>query len=44
MLFCMRTTLNLDDKIMRLIKYYKQTGKLAEDWKLDRDKLKMYVE
>ncbi|MDP3640039.1 MAG: 30S ribosomal protein S15 [Nanoarchaeota archaeon] len=32
-----------DSKIMRLIKYYKRSGRLAEGWKLDRDKLKMYV-
>lgn len=31
-------------KIQRLIKYYKRAGRLAEDWKLDRDRLKMYVE
>jgi len=31
-------------KIRRLIKYYKQSGKMAADWKLDYDRLKMYLE
>jgi small subunit ribosomal protein S15 len=31
-------------KINRLLKYYKRTGKVAKDWKLDLDRLKMYVE
>lgn len=33
-----------DSKIRRLVKYYKNTKKLPEDWKLDMDKLKMYLE
>lgn len=31
-------------KIHRLTKYYKNTGRLASHWKLDTDKLKMYLE
>jgi small subunit ribosomal protein S15 len=31
-------------KIMRLIKYYKKTHVLPADWKLDMERLKMYVE
>ncbi|MFH1276717.1 MAG: 30S ribosomal protein S15 [Candidatus Woesearchaeota archaeon] len=31
-------------KIRRLTKYYKNTGKLPQDWKLDLDRLKMYLE
>lgn len=31
-------------KIRRLTKYYKATGKLAADWELDLDKLKLYLE
>jgi len=31
-------------KIRRLVKYYKKTKKLPEDWQLDMSKLKMYVE
>ena len=31
-------------KIRRLIKYYKRSGKLAKDWNLDMNRLKMYVE
>lgn len=31
-------------KINRLLKYYKRTGKVTKDWKLDLDRLKMYVE
>jgi len=31
-------------KIRRLIKYYKGSGKLTPEWKLDYDRLKMYLE
>jgi len=31
-------------KIRRLIKYYQRTKKLPEGWKLDMDRLKMYLE
>lgn len=31
-------------KINRLVKYYKGKGKLAKDWKYDRDKAKMLIE
>ena len=31
-------------KIRRLTKYYKHTGKLPQDWQLDMDRLKMYLE
>lgn len=31
-------------KINRLLKYYKRTGKVAADWKLDLKRLKMYSE
>jgi small subunit ribosomal protein S15 len=31
-------------KIRRLIKYYQRTGRLAPDWKLDYNRLKMYLE
>ena len=31
-------------KIRRLIRYYQRTGKLAPDWKLDMERLKMYFE
>jgi small subunit ribosomal protein S15 len=31
-------------KIRRLIKYYKQTKKLPADWKLDMNRLKIYLE
>ncbi len=33
-----------DSKIRRLVKYYKATKRLPEDWKLDQDRLKMYLE
>jgi len=33
-----------ESKIKRLIKYYKQTGKLAEDWKYQPDRIRMYLE
>lgn len=31
-------------KIKRLVKYYKITGKLTEDWKFDPERAKMFVE
>ena len=31
-------------KIMRLIKYYKKSKKLAADWKFNQSRLKMYIE
>ncbi len=33
-----------NSKILRLVKYYKRTGKLAQDWSFDQDRLKMYLE
>ena len=33
-----------NSKIRRLIKYYQRTGRLAPDWKLDYNRLKMYLE
>ena len=33
-----------DSKIRRLVKYYKSTEKLNPDWKLDTERLKMYLE
>jgi len=31
-------------KINRLVKYYKTTGKLPQDWKLQTEKISLYVE
>ncbi len=31
-------------KIRRLVKYYQKTKRLAPDWKLNMDRLKMYLE
>ncbi len=31
-------------KINRLVKYYRNTSRLPADWKLDQDRLKMYLE
>ncbi len=31
-------------KILRLVKYYKRTGKLAQDWSFNQERLKMYLE
>jgi len=28
----------------RLVKYYKKTSRLAEDWKFDPEKAKMFIE
>lgn len=33
-----------NSKIRRLTKYYKHTDKLPQDWQLDMDRLKMYLE
>ena len=33
-----------DSKIRRLVKYYKKSGTLAANWKLDKNRLKMYLE
>jgi small subunit ribosomal protein S15 len=33
-----------DSKIRRLVKYYKKTGRLPEDWKFHPERVKMYVE
>jgi len=33
-----------NSKILRLVKYYKRTGKLAQDWSFDQERLKMYLE
>lgn len=33
-----------NSKILRLVKYYKRTGKLAPDWSFDQERLKMYLE
>lgn len=32
-----------ESKINRLVKYYKKTGRLAKDWKYDREKAKLLV-
>lgn len=39
-----RGELLTSSKIRRLIKYYKSSGKLAADWNLDMDRLKIYLE
>ncbi len=39
-----RGLLLTDSKVRRLIKYYQKTGILAANWKLDRKRLKMYLE
>ncbi len=39
-----RGRLLTDSKIRRLEKYYKSTGRLSKEWKLDRKRLKMYLE
>ena len=31
-------------KLRRLVKYYQRSGRLAADWTLDPEKLKMYLE
>ncbi len=39
-----RGLLLTDSKLRRLVKYYKRSGRLATDWTLDQEKLKMYLE
>jgi small subunit ribosomal protein S15 len=39
-----RGRLLTDSKIRRLEKYYKRSGRLSQEWKLDRKRLKMYLE
>ena len=37
--------LNLtESKIKRLVKYYKRTGKLSEDWKYQPERIRLYIE
>lgn len=31
-------------KIMRLVKYYKRNGRLPEDWKFDKSKMRLLIE
>jgi small subunit ribosomal protein S15 len=33
-----------ESKINRLVKHYKETGRLAKDWSYDPDRIKLYVE
>ncbi|MFH1642240.1 MAG: 30S ribosomal protein S15 [Nanoarchaeota archaeon] len=33
-----------ESKIKRLVKYYKRTGKLASEWKFDREKAALFTE
>jgi small subunit ribosomal protein S15 len=33
-----------ENKINRLVKHYKETGRLAKDWSYDPDRIKLYVE
>ena len=33
-----------ESKIKRLVKYYKRTGKLAEDWKYQPERIRLYIE
>jgi len=33
-----------NSKILRLVKYYKKTNKLPQDWKFNVDRLKMYLD
>jgi small subunit ribosomal protein S15 len=39
-----RGLLLTDSKIRRLIKYYQKSKRLPSDWKLNRNRLKMYLE
>ena len=39
-----RGLLLTSSKIRRLVKYYKSSKKLPADWKLDMDRLKIYIE
>ena len=42
--FSKRGIILTESKIKRLVKYYKTTGKLAEDWKYQPDRVRMYLE
>jgi len=33
-----------DSKIRRMVKYFKKTGRLPEDWKFHPERIKLYVE
>ena len=33
-----------ESKIKRLVKYYKRSGRLPEDWKYEPDKIRLYLE
>ena len=33
-----------ESKIKRLVKYYKRIGKLADDWKYNPERIRMYIE
>ncbi len=39
-----RGLLLTESKIKRLVKYYKRTGKLSEDWKYEPDRIRLYIE
>lgn len=39
-----RGLLLTSSKLRRVVKYYKRSGRLAQDWTLDPEKLKMYLE
>lgn len=39
-----RGLLLTESKIKRLVKYYKSTGRLSEEWKYNADKVKLYVQ
>lgn len=32
-----------ESKINRLVKYYKRTGKLSQDWKYDKSSIQLYI-
>lgn len=34
----------IESKIKRLVKFYKMTGRMPEDWKYEPDKVRMYLE
>ena len=33
-----------DSKIKRLVKYYKKTGRVAEEWKYEPERIRLYIE
>lgn len=39
-----RGVLLTTSKIMRLVKYYKRSGRLPEDWKFDKSKMRLLIE